>query len=88
MDIMAIIVISLFMYFVGTTFFWLKIQRTSDRDAADGSKEELERLVRQIREMRWPDVKIMRYVPDSGFCRNNLMSWCESNDVKYIFWDS
>ena len=57
--------------------------RTSDRDAADGSKEELERLVRQIRD-RWPDVKII-VRGDSGFCRNNLMSWCESNDVKYIF---
>ena len=57
--------------------------RTSDRDAAYGSKEELERLVLQIREP-WPEVKII-VRGDSGFCRDNLMSWCESNNVKYIF---
>ncbi len=56
--------------------------RTSDSDAADGSKEELERLVILIRK-RWPEVKII-VRGDSGFCRDNIMSWCECNNVKYI----
>ena len=56
--------------------------RTLDRDAAKGSKEELERLVTEIRK-RWPEVKIIVRA-DSGFCRDDFMTWCEDNDVKYI----
>jgi hypothetical protein len=56
--------------------------RESDADVADGVKEELERIVRQIRS-KWPNVKIV-IRGDSGFCREKLMSWCEANDVGYI----
>lgn len=57
--------------------------RTADRDGADGSLEEVERIVRQIRE-RWPRVEIALR-GDSGFCREALMSWCEENRVHYVF---
>jgi hypothetical protein len=45
--------------------------RTADQDAAAGSKDELERIVRQIRAV-WPAVRIIVRA-DSGFCREELM---------------
>ena len=32
----------------------------------------------------WPEVKITLR-GDSGFCRNELMMWCEANGVDYVF---
>jgi hypothetical protein len=40
--------------------------RTSDKDAADGAREEIARIVAQIR-ARWPEVEIILRA-DSGFC--------------------
>jgi hypothetical protein len=57
--------------------------RPSNIDAAKGSLEELDRIVGQIRE-RWLDVQII-VRGDSGFARDNLMTWCEDNGVDYIF---
>jgi hypothetical protein len=57
--------------------------RESNHDAAFGCLPEIERIVKQIR-TAWPEVKIVLR-GDSGFCRNLLMSWCESNDVDYLF---
>ena len=57
--------------------------RTADRDAADGTLEEMQRIIERIR-ARWPNVKITLRA-DSGFCRDALMTWCESNGVKYVF---
>jgi hypothetical protein len=57
--------------------------RPSNIDAAKGSLEELERIVAQIRE-RWVDVQII-VRGDSGFARDDLMTWCEDNGVDYIF---
>ncbi len=57
--------------------------RPSNIDAAAGSQEEVERIVKQIR-MRWPAVPIILRA-DSGFCRDALMSWCETNHVHYVF---
>lgn len=57
--------------------------RTADRDAADGALDEVKRLVAEIREA-WPDVKIWLR-GDSGFCREDLMAWCEANSVDYVF---
>ena len=57
--------------------------RSADKDAADGAKEEIARIVAQIRE-RWPDVRIILRA-DSGFARDDLMEWCENNGVDYIF---
>lgn len=56
--------------------------RPSDIDASAGSVKELERIVSQIRS-RWPDVRIIIRA-DSGFCREPIMFWCETNNVDYI----
>jgi hypothetical protein len=57
--------------------------RQSNSDAATGSLTEIERIVGQIR-VAWPEVKIILR-GDSGFCRNELMSWCEGHAVDYVF---
>jgi hypothetical protein len=56
--------------------------RTADQDAAKGSREEVERIVRQIRAV-WPAVRIIVRA-DSGFCRDELMTWCEDQGVFYV----
>ena len=58
--------------------------RRSNIDGADGAVEELTRIVGQIRQA-WPQVKIVIRA-DSGFCREDLMSWCEDekNRVDYV----
>jgi len=56
--------------------------RTADRDASAGSVEVVAALVEQIRQ-RWPEVRIILR-GDSGFARDALMLWCESNDVYYV----
>jgi hypothetical protein len=57
--------------------------RTSNIDGSAGAQEEVQRIVAQIRES-WPEVRIILRA-DSGFCRDGLMSWCESNRVDYVF---
>ena len=56
--------------------------RQSNSDAYAGSLVELQRIIAQIR-AAWPEVKIL-VRGDSGFSRNQLMSWCEENGVGYI----
>jgi hypothetical protein len=56
--------------------------RTADQDAAAGSTQEVERIVGQIRQ-RWPKVDII-VRGDSGFCRDELMTWCEGHGVYYV----
>jgi hypothetical protein len=57
--------------------------RPANQDAAAGSVEEVKRIVAQLRE-RWQEVKIVLRA-DSGFCREELMGWCEANKVDYVF---
>jgi hypothetical protein len=57
-------------------------QRASNQDASAGCREEVERIVKQIRQ-RWPKVRIILRA-DSGFCRDELMAWCEQNRVDYV----
>lgn len=57
--------------------------RPSNIDASKGWEEEVPRIIAQIRK-RWPKTRIILRA-DSGFARDTLMSWCENNDVKYIF---
>lgn len=57
--------------------------RPSNIDASAGSLGEIARIVRQIRQT-WPKVRIILRA-DSGFCREELMAWCEANDVEYVF---
>ena len=56
--------------------------RKADIDASAGSVEELTRIVAQIR-ARWPNTRII-IRGDSGFCREEIMFWCESNDVDFV----
>ena len=56
--------------------------RRSDIDASAGTVKELQRIVNQIRE-KWPKVKIVLR-GDSGFCREEIMTWCEGNGVDYV----
>jgi Transposase DDE domain group 1 len=57
--------------------------RQSNSDASAGSLAEIERIIAQIR-AKWPEVQIILR-GDSGFCRNELMSWCEGHGVDYVF---
>ncbi|MDE0512615.1 MAG: IS1380 family transposase [Gammaproteobacteria bacterium] len=57
--------------------------RPADRDAQAGSVAELARIIRQLRQ-RWPKVQLI-VRGDSGFCREELMAWCETNKVGYLF---
>ena len=45
--------------------------------------KHLARIVERIRGA-WPDVEIV-IRGDSGFCREELMRWCESHGVGYLF---
>ena len=56
--------------------------RPSNIDASLGTVEELKRIVGAIRSA-WPEVQIV-VRGDSGFCREQLMSWCEGNGVDYV----
>jgi hypothetical protein len=56
--------------------------RPSSVGPAVGSKKEVERVVSQIR-LRWPEVRIILR-GDSGFCTDELLSWCEQNRVEYV----
>jgi Transposase DDE domain group 1 len=57
--------------------------RQADRDASAGAMEEVARVVAHVR-AAWPQVEI-RLRADSGFARDDLMSWCEENRVDYVF---
>jgi len=56
--------------------------RPSNIDGATGSVGVLSRIIEQIR-CSWPDVEIVVRA-DSGFCRENLLRWCEENGVYYV----
>ena len=55
------------------------------RTRPDGTVEELERIVGRIRK-RWPGVEIWLR-GDSGFCRDELLAWCEAQGVS-MCWES
>ncbi|TAN70183.1 MAG: IS1380 family transposase [Magnetospirillum sp.] len=57
--------------------------RQANIDGAAGAKEEVTRIVGQIR-AKWPRVRIILRA-DSGFCREDLMAWCEANGVDFLF---
>ena len=57
--------------------------RAANQDAAAGAVEEVNSIVTQLRQ-RWPQTRsVLR--ADSGFCREELMVWCEANKVDYLF---
>jgi len=57
--------------------------RRANKDAAAGVIEEVARVVARIRAC-WPHTRILLRA-DSGFARDDLMVWCEANDVGFIF---
>ena len=67
--------------FCGSHLLCAKL-RPSNIDAAAGSVKQLDRIVKQIR-AKWPGVQIV-IRGDSGFCRENIMSWCELNHVDFV----
>ena len=57
--------------------------RPSNIDASEGTLEELERIIDQIRSV-WPEVEII-IRGDCDFSRETIMSWCEAHAVDYVF---
>jgi len=59
--------------------------RPANIDGAAGSLDEVKAIVSRIR-AAWPEVRIILR-GDSGFCREEIMSWCEepANNVDYLF---
>lgn len=57
--------------------------RPANIDGSAGTVPELDRIVGQIK-ARWPSVRIVLRA-DSGFCRQELMGWCEQHGIHYIF---
>jgi hypothetical protein len=56
--------------------------RRANIDASAGAREELARILARLRQA-WPEVEIWIRA-DSGFARDELMSWCEENGVEYV----
>jgi Transposase DDE domain group 1 len=56
--------------------------RTANTDGSAGAVGEVERITGQLRR-HWPAVKIILRA-DSGFCREELMNWCEQKGVDYV----
>jgi hypothetical protein len=57
--------------------------RPANREGAAGALAEVQRIVRQLRR-RWPRLRITLR-GDSGFAREELMTWCEAEAVDFIF---
>jgi len=57
--------------------------RQANEDPASGVLPELERIVKKLRGV-WPEVRII-VRGDSGFCRDEIMSYCEQNEkIDYV----
>ncbi len=56
--------------------------RRSNIDASQGTVEELEFIVTRLRK-QWPRVQIIVRA-DGGFCREEILCWCEENRVDYV----
>lgn len=61
--------------FCGTIPLWAELRR-SDQDGSAGTKEALETILQAIRKRFGADVVVI-VRGDSGFCRDELMSWIE-----------
>src|SRR5260370_32058245 len=70
------------LYIVCGEFVLCARLRPSNIDGAKGSVAEVERIVEQIRQA-WPQVRIILR-GDSGFCRDELLTWCEVHGVDYV----
>ena len=68
--------------FCGRDLLVAKLRR-ADQDAAAGAVEEVARVIARI-QARWPRTRILLRA-DSGFARDDLMTWCEANGVDFLF---
>ena len=69
--------------FCGDIPLWAQL-RTSDRDGSDGTLEALKKIIPAIRERFGKHTQIIVRA-DSGFCREELMSWIEAApNVHYV----
>jgi hypothetical protein len=68
--------------FCGRHLLVAKLRR-ANLDAAAGAVEEVARVVARIR-AHWPRTRILLRA-DSGFARDDLMTWCEANGVDFLF---
>jgi hypothetical protein len=68
--------------FCGNQLVYAKL-KTANLDPGNESLPDIRLLVQRIRR-HWPEVRIVLR-GDSGFCREELMSWCEENGLFYIF---
>jgi hypothetical protein len=66
--------------FVGDVPLWAQL-RTSDRDAADGVVAALAQIISALRQRCRRARIIVR--GDSGFCREDILAWCEAHGVSY-----
>ena len=57
--------------------------RPSNIGPAVGCRKEIQRIVERIR-AQWATVRIILRA-DSGFCTDELMSWCEQHGVDFVF---
>lgn len=57
--------------------------RPANEDPASGVRQELERIVKRLKAV-WPEVRII-VRGDSGFCREEIMSYCEGeSQLDYV----
>lgn len=68
--------------FCGRHLLAAKLRR-ANIDASAGAKDEVARIVAHVRR-HWPKTRIVLRA-DSGFARDELMHWCETNGVDYVF---
>lgn len=71
------------MYLFAGDFPLAAMLRPANIDGAAGSVEMLMRVIARLR-AAWSDVRIILR-GDSGFAREELMSWCELNDIDFVF---
>lgn len=71
------------LYIFAGDFLLCSKLRMSDIDASAGAREEVQRIVEKLRTV-WPNLRVTLRA-DSGFARDELMTWCEANGVDFIF---
>ena len=60
----------------------VSLLQPSSQDGAKFAPGVLKRLVKRFRE-EWPEVRII-FRGDSGFCRHEMLDWCDDHDIGYI----
>jgi hypothetical protein len=68
--------------FCGTQIIWSKL-KTANCDPGNEALPDIIKVIERIRSS-WPEVEIILR-GDSGFCREEIMAWCEKNNVFYLF---